>query len=194
MTIVVIMAFCVSQMDAQIRFGVKAGLSFDGVSAADVQTSANIESAQGWQVGLMGQVMLPILGIGVQPEALYTPKRIKIGDDTETITTFEVPINLRYELNLVLVRPYLTAGPYFTFATHATGDFKMEGLNNTWGIGVGGGVEVRKLHFGLRYSIGMSEMGNLKLTDKAEYVGNSPNETIGLTKNNTFTISVGWLF
>ena len=168
--LIIVMACFLSQADAQVRFGVKVGMNFDSFEDAKVKNSV------GWEVGPMLQLMVPVIGLGVQPELLYISK--KYGGDG--IGYFDIPVNLRYELNLVVVRPYFVAGPYFGFVVHADRDFenKINKEKTGWGLNFGGGIELWKLQFEMRYSLGMNDIG-LMGTD---------------LKNNTFTLSLGYLF
>ena len=168
-TIVVMVCF-LSQIDAQVRFGLKAGLNFDSFEDAQAKNSV------GWQAGPLLQLVVPIIGIGVQPELLYVSKKY----DDKGIGYFDIPINLRYELNLIVARPYFVAGPYFGFVVNVDKELesKIDKQKNGWGIGVGGGVEVWKLQVEMRYSWGLNDIGTLG-TD---------------LKTNTFSLSLGYLF
>ena len=169
----VVMACFLSHSDAQVRFGVKAGLNFDSFNAAKEIEPAN---SVGWHAGPLLQLIIPGLGLGVQPELLYTSKKI----DEKGIGYFDIPINLRYELNLLVVRPYFVAGPYFGYVVNIDEsiEYKVDKDKAAWGIGVGGGLEIWKLQAEMRYSWGMNSIGTA-LTD---------------LKNNTFTLSVGYIF
>ena len=173
---IVVMACFISQMDAQVRFGIKGGLNFDNPK---VDKLSSVEGSSGWHVGAMLQIMVPVIGLGVQPEALYTVKNVEVVGKKSGIGYFEVPVNLRYDINLLLLRPYITVGPYFGFVVNTSGEIKKDYIQeNDWGIGVGGGLEIWKLYTGLRYSMGMKNIGK----DGFEM------------KNRTFSVSIGYLF
>ena len=173
---ILVMACFISQMDAQIRFGLKAGLNFDTFKTESV--SLTHKNSTGWQAGAMLQVMIPVIGLGVQPELLYTAKKLEIDNHQNGIGYFEVPVNLRYEFNLLLLRPFLTAGPYFGYIINTCSETK-DIEKSEWGLGFGGGLEVWKIHLGLRYSLGIKDV---KVSDVLD------------VKNRTFSISLGYLF
>ena len=172
--VVVSMLCLVCQTDAQVRFGVKAGVDFDNFA----HVKGEHKNHNGWQFGPMVQVMVPVIGLGVQPEALITQKRLDIGGDKHSLWYLQVPVHLRYELNLILLRLYVTAGPHFRWALDRSGDRKGELEKSDWGLGVGGGLEILKFQVGLRYSWGMKEAG-------ADKIDVSP---------RTLTLSLGRLF
>lgn len=179
--LLVICSLIAGTADAQIRFGIKGGVNFanfkyDGIS------SVSFDNATGWQAGVMAQFTLPIVQLGIQPELLYTVKKSKIDDDTNSIGYFEIPVNLRWAIGLKFFRPYLLAGPYFGYAVNFSGDsFNKDNISRTdWGIGVGGGVELWKLQLGLRYSWGLQNVAKDSGDDKL--------------KNNVFSITAGLFF
>lgn len=126
-----IMAFGVSA-NAQIKFGVKAGvvvndLKFD----KDIIATDNRAGLTG---GLMMEVNLPILNLGVDASVMYVRRSSEVSymiantDGTETLATdkinndyIEVPVNLKYKFALPgvgkIVAPYLFTGPSFAFLT-----------------------------------------------------------------------------
>ena len=76
---------------------------------------------------------------------------------------------------------YATASlnTYFGYAVKIDGDHFKDNINKfDWGIGLGGGIEVWKLQLGARYSWGLQDVAvkDFKI------------------RNNTFTISLAYLF
>jgi len=176
---IVIMACCMSQIDAQVKFGIKAGLNFDTFSPKNAKQDLKFENSTGWQVGALLKINVPVVGLGIQPEVLYSVKNADVNTEPNSIRYFEIPVNLRWELNLLVVRPFLMGGPYFGYAVNTTGKiFDSEIDRFDWGIGLGGGVEIWKLQLGARYSWGLQDVGvqDFKM------------------KNNTFNVSLAILF
>jgi len=173
--VIVVMAFFTSQIDAQLRFGAKAGLNFDN---AKVKNSiAEPKSAAGWQTGLMVQAMVPFVGIAIQPELLYTVKNIEIAGVTNSLNYVEIPINLQWGPDLLLMRPFVMGGPYFAYAVSTDKWKEAEKLD--WGIGLGAGLDFLKFHATIRYAWGMANV--------------SPS-TLYELKNRTLTLSLGYFF
>jgi len=179
--LVMVVAFSLSQVNAQVKFGVKGGVNFENFDVKEAKTRNYVlDNSIGWQAGALLQIKIPGLGIGVQPELLYTVCKADINDETNSIHYFEVPINARLGVNLFLIRPYLMAGPYFGYAVNLEGDvFKNEINKFDWGLGLGGGVEIWKFQFDASYSWGLLNVSNAKEFEM---------------KNNRFTLSLGILF
>ncbi len=175
---IIIMVCWMSNADAQIKFGIKGGVNFDNFNySVDDFTS---ENTTGWQAGALLQFKVPVIGLGVQPELLYSVKKADIDNETNSVSYFEVPLNIRWGFNLVLVRPFIMGGPYFSYAVNLDGDaFKDKVKRFDWGIGLGGGVEIWKFQLALRYAWGLQ---NISDVDDFEL------------KNNTFSLSLGFLF
>jgi hypothetical protein len=166
---------------AQLRFGVKAGLNYSNFTSKDQLLSTEGTS---WQVGLLSQFKIPLVGLGIQPELLYS---INKGEDN-SVGYFTVPINLRWQpLPIPLIKPIILVGPYFGYAVNFKG---FSGLNKDdisrfdWGIGLGAGVEIWKLQISGRYNWGLQNISVKSLQDIRELSW----------KNNVFSVSLAYLF
>jgi len=179
--VMVMMACYLSQINAQVHFGLKAGLNFDNFKMKNVKIDPpTLKNSSGWQAGALLQFKVPVVGLGVQPELLYTVCKTNIDQATNKIHYFEVPVNLQWGLNLLLVRPYLQGGPYFGYALKSDGTWFEDKINKfDWGIALGAGVEVWKLQLSGRYQWGLQNV--TKVTDFD-------------LKNRRFNLSLGFLF
>ena len=103
--------------NAQFGFGVKAGANFTG-------KVRDIESAKagntGWFVGPTAKFIIPVIGLGFEANALYSNSSVTIGKETFNKNSIEIPVYLRYELNLPAVRkvfaPFIAVGPQWGYA------------------------------------------------------------------------------
>ena len=171
-----VLACWTSKIDAQVKVGIKGGLNFDDFVLKNAPDELKFDNSTGWQAGFMLRATIPAVGIGIQPELLFSVR--KAGDDGN-ISYLEVPVNLRWGFNLIVIRPYITAGPYFRYAANFNGNFSKNHLERfDWGLGLGGGVEIWKFQLGLRYSWGMQDVS------KEEFE----------IKNNAFSLSLGYFF
>lgn len=190
-----ILAFGVSA-NAQIKFGVKAGvvvndLKFDkDVVATDNRT--------GFTGGLMMEVNLPIINLGVDASVMYVRRSAdvsyNIANGNETLTTdkinndyIEVPVNLKYKFGLPgvgkIVAPYIFTGPSFAFLT------SKKAINDAWenkkfdlSWNFGAGVQIlNKIQVGASYGLG--------LTKASESVTGNID-----AKNRYWTITAAYLF
>jgi hypothetical protein len=161
---------------AQFRFGVKAGANFSEFNTKE-QT---LNKGSAWQVGLASQFKIPLIGLGIQPELLYSVNKNKEGNNS--IEYFTVPVNLRWQiLPIPVIKPVILAGPYFGYAVN------FKGLNSDisrfdWGIGLGGGIEIWKLQLEGRYNWGLKNIGK-----NVDEFGKS-------IKNKVFTLSAIYFF
>ena len=178
---VVLMACCMSQMNAQVKFGIKGGLNFDKFKFDEnTKNKLNLENASGWQAGALLQIKIPVVGIGVQPELLYTVCKTNIDTEPHSIHFFEVPIMLQWGLDLMIVRPYIQGGPYFGYVLKADGPtFDDKIGKNDWGIALGAGIDIWKFQFGARYQWGLQNVSSV--TDFE-------------LKNNRLNLSLGFRF
>jgi hypothetical protein len=107
---------------AQTTFGVKGGANI-----AEVSTNVpDLEDLTSSKTGFVGGAFATF-GLGtifaLQPEVLYSQKGFKAADDVFDIDAqlktnyFEIPLLLKAQLALVLVRPAIYAGPVVSFET-----------------------------------------------------------------------------
>ena len=175
---IMVMACFMSQIDAQVRFGIKGGVNFD--SFKDAKSELSVKNSTGWQAGVLMQIKIPVVEMGVQPELLYTVLNAKVNDASNSIHYFEVPLNVRLGLNLLLVRPYFMGGPYFGYALKLDGKAFKDNIEKfNWGIGLGGGVEIWKFQLDARYAWGLQDVSRVQDFKM---------------KNNSFRLSLGFLF
>ena len=177
----VIMACFASQINAQLRFGLKGGLNFANFKIEQgASKKLTYDNATGWQAGALLQVKIPGLGLALQPELLYSVSKVDLDQKENGIHYFEVPVNLQMGLDLKILRPYLQAGPYFGYALKSDGDQLKDNINKfDWGVGLGAGLEVWKLQLDLRYSWGLQDVSSMKDFEM---------------KNNRFTVALGLFF
>ncbi len=165
--------------NAQIKFGVKGALNFNDTK------NIKFDEKTGWQAGIMARFNLPIVGIGVQPELLYTHKSAKgyndETNDSETVNSsyLQVPVNAIWTFGLGKIGGFITGGPYFSYAVDF--DKKLEDALDKfdWGLGLGAGLDIGKIHAGVRYDWGLQD------------ISKNGEEEI---KNKAFSIFLGFFF
>lgn len=159
-----------SMMQAQVKFGVKAGLNVTQMSLSqDVVSKSNQE---GFFVGPTVKVTLPLVGLGVDASALYDQRDAKFEGEKVSQRSINVPINLRYGIGLgSLASVYLAAGPQFGFnigqKNYGEDGFKFKDSN--FSVNVGAGVSViSHLEVGFTYNIAVGKTGELSWKDGAK--------------------------
>lgn len=103
---------------AHAQFGIAGGVNFDRLS--DAQTAGqnqSFESAQGYHVGVFYDLSLG--PVGLRPGVFYTDvgRLTESGSSDEIdLSLIEVPVDVRLRLPLIVVSPYLSAGPVLRFS------------------------------------------------------------------------------
>ena len=104
--------------NAQFDFGIKAGTNLTG-SPKDIDKDFNSDGCTGFFVGPTAKFTLPIVGLGVQADILYSHSAVEIEGEKIKRNSIEVPIYLRYDLALPVVSkvivPFLAVGPQFGY-------------------------------------------------------------------------------
>jgi len=203
--------FMVSQ--AQIKFGIKAGLTSTSINADEVYNDINNADIQSLKVkgknanvGFQGGIFsrITIVNFYVQPELLFT----STSGEVEVTTVYEnqdpvsvvkdqkfrqidFPIMLGYKLGPIR----LQAGPVGTIMLSSdpalsmveTMDVKEEFNGATWGYQVGVGLDILK-----KVTIDVKYEGNLsKLGDGVEIAGQTRDFD---SRNSQFVATVGIFF
>lgn len=171
---ILLLCFAVAA-NAQFRFGVKGAINFN-----DYKTkSISLDNRTGWQAGIMARFTLPIVGIGVQPEALYTYKSTKVEGETAHTSYLQVPINATWSFGIGNLGAFINAGPYFSYAIDLDKKLKDAAEKFDWGLGIGAGLDIGKIHAGVRYDWGLQN------------IAKNDDQNI---KNKAFSIFVGYFF
>lgn len=189
---------------AQIRFGVKAGLNVNSLNLKHMGETLDKENGCGFTGGVMTEIAIPLGGLAVDASLMYSHMTgksminvISEGSNSETVEMqqsknfLEIPVNLKYKFGLPIVNnivsPYLLTGPTFSFKF---GDKKAllntKDVQYSWNFGLGLEV-VRHLQIQAAYSMGINNI--VKRVGLADF----PSDNIKL-KNNYWTITAAYLF
>ncbi|MDR1416736.1 MAG: PorT family protein [Prevotellaceae bacterium] len=184
---------CTATQAKILAFGIKAG-----VNAPSLKTNLNLldeakaERGLGFHAGVFGQVNIPIIGLGVQPELLYLNQSISYVDkdgktDSKGASYLDIPINITWGIDFKVVRPFIALTPYMRYSfsdiktwVNSTGASSLEQKLNKfdYGLGVGAGIDLfSKFQLMGRYSWGLSD-----LVKDYNY------------KVRSFTVSLGYIF
>ncbi|MES3629413.1 MAG: porin family protein [Longimonas sp.] len=186
------LGFLLVPQQSHAQIGVVGGLNFESLDDLSSESaSANFESSTGYHVGLAFNRDFAVLGLRLG--AIY--RRVgeyrfedfdDAGDllDSESfsLSTIELPLDLKYRFTLPLVTPYAMAGPQVSFpiGENDLGD----GLEDvTLSGNIGAGVEFNlaglRLTPELRYEFGVTSL----VEDEFEILGTSiqPSESPNLS-------------
>ncbi|MCR5363629.1 MAG: PorT family protein [Bacteroidales bacterium] len=170
-----LLAFTGMVASAQLRFGVTGGFTSSSASLKNIKTS----KASFYHAGLALQLGLPS-GFAVQTGLLYQVKGTKakgaLSDSQATVGNFDVkygylelPLELQWGLDLILLRPYALVQGFLGYAvnekvgelagkaiTHfGDSDFKSK---LEYGYAVGFGIDIMKFQLAAKY---FKNLGNL---------------------------------
>ena len=199
--IAVVAAFVLAvPAQAQVQFGIKAGLNVNKVSLTNLDENFDGENRTGFFAGVTADITLPIVGLGADISLLYDNKvagtSVNDKEVNKTLQYIDVPINIKYTLGFSsLASVYLATGPQFAFNI---GDrsWALSDLNKDWELkksefswNVGAGVTVRShIRIGYNYNIAIGKTAEFKV----EALGKDLVK--GKLKNNTHQISLTYLF
>lgn len=176
--------FCAVISQATFRWGPTVGMNVTHFSWKQKLIPTN--DAVGFNAGLMGEVMIPGIGFGID----FAVKYAMVGADADfgkklvwssdgwgkenvRLHTIQVPLNLRFKwtrLNGVedIVAPFAYAGPLFQFQCSSTQKGLFDIPAGSVGVQVGIGAEFLKriqlsagYHFGLTYALKTVKLENI---------------------------------
>lgn len=178
---------------AQIRFGVKAGLNLNSLHLNDMAKSFSDDNKCGYTIGVMTEFQVPVVGLCFDLSAMYTRMNSEIeapeGEHVAYNKNFlEIPLNLKYKFGLPLIgavfKPYLFTGPTFAFKLdkNSADDLKTKSCQVAWNLGVG--VElIKHLQISGSYGFGINNIADHWVDAQDIKV-----------KNNYWTVTAAWLF
>lgn len=165
------------------------------------QTLFNVDRNIGATAGIMGELMFPGIGFGVDASLLYTQRGAKLhmgerpiwekegyGKENCILHYIEIPLHLKFKFKNLnglenIIIPILFAGPEFSFLV---GHSKIDAIKYTggeFGIDVGAGFEFfHKVQINASYCWGMSYALKTKVLDDFS------------AKNRTLKVAVAYLF
>ncbi len=189
---------------AQFKFGVKAGVNLaESPSGLNVQELAGqalgTDGTTGFFVGPMAKFTIPVLGLGIEADALYSRTGSKIAGEEVNKNSIEIPVYLRYDFALPLISkvavPFVAVGPQFGFAFGSTdemtdwGKYEYKKSNLSLNLGAGA-ILLSKIQVHLNYNIALGKTSELTgISGVAEGMGKVMD-----SKTNTWQISAAYLF
>lgn len=178
-----------------LKFGVKAGTNLVG-SPDDIK-GIKTDGYTGFFAGVMAKATIPLLGLGVEGDILYSQSGAEIGGETVKKKSIEIPIFLRYDLALPVISkvavPFIAVGPQFGF-TLSDDDIvsdvsKFEYKKSQLSLNLGAGaVLFSHLQAHINYNIALGKTSEFSTLQDGAW------NVITKDKTNTWQISVAYLF
>lgn len=186
---------------AQFNWGIKAGMNLASKpgSLDDIKS----EGKSGFFVGPTAKIMLPIVGLGIEGNLLYSQTSSELEGEDITRRSIEVPIYLRYELSLPVVNkflePFVAVGPQFgwtmgdgeeSWKTAGTEVVKWEYKKSNLSLNLGAGATVlNHIQLHINYNIALGNTGEWK-----EDTAGQGWDYIKGSKVNTWQVSAAYIF
>lgn len=180
------------------QFGIKGGLNYNKLSDIDIQTlDQNVDNSTGFNVGILYRVKVPVIGLAIQPELIYSQTSCNFGPSLNgvpshhgdlKVSNLMLPVSLQMGMDLILLRPFIQVAPYigYTISTSNNVDnLKFDAEKFKYGIGVGAGIDIWKLQVSGRY--------NWELNSVADFEWDGHKSLKG-GKNKGFELSVAFFF
>jgi hypothetical protein len=154
--------------EAQVNFGIKAGVNYNSDSFSDVSNDVfnGAESRTGYHAGIWLRFKIPAIGLYLRPELVYTNLSNNVNYDNATdvrqtdfsFNKIDVPILLGKK---VFGIGHLFAGPSFQYILSS--DFGLNDLTEidtegfSLGIQMGFGIEFGRLGIEARWERGLTK-------------------------------------
>lgn len=184
---------------AQVKFGVKAGLNLSSISVdgKNLPTTLSGDNHSGFFAGVTADVTIPLAGLGADISLLYDNRVAKVdNDNSKTLHYIALPINVKYTFGFSsLVSVYGATGPQFAWnigdkhwsISGIDKGWELNASSFSWNIGVGA-TFLSHVRVGYNYNIGIGETAALngwQVAGKA---------ITGKLKNNTHQIALTYFF
>ncbi len=189
--VIVMVMIAAQSTTAQVRFGVRGGLTLGKLKFDRDMISS--DNRVGWSGGVLLDLNIPVLGLGIEASALYTHRNNRLADHDRVYKRdyLDIPVYARYRLSLPaiqqIVAPLVFTGPDFSilFSDNGPVSYKSKKTYMSWDVG--GGVDLfQRLRITLTYGLGMSRA--MEYVD-SEYYGDQVHG-----KDNHWTLSAAVLF
>lgn len=205
LTLIVMAVAFAMPSQAQVKFGVQAGLNLTNISdfsldAAGVENA--IQSKAGFFIGPTIKFTLPIVGLGIDAAALYDQREAKTNDGTIKSQSIQIPINVRYGLGLgSLAEVFAFAGPQFGFNIgdknktwtdykNNAYDWTLKSSNISANVGIGATI-MSKLQLKVNYNIALGKTGDIEVKDGTNAAWDV---VTGKAKANAWQVSASYFF
>ena len=159
--LLLVTAFMLLSVQGFSQFGIKGGLNFNSLEDINLKgvKDFDIGNSTGFNVGILYKTKIPLIGLTIQPELIYSQTNSSINTEIAgwsnlngdlKIGTLMLPVGLQWGIDLMLFRPFIQVVPYIGCTLNSKLDIgntslKMDTDKFQYGIGVGAGIDIWKL-------------------------------------------------
>ena len=183
---------------AQFKLGVKAGTNLS--EAPSDLKNIDVEGMTGFFVGPMAKFTIPVLGLGLEADVLYSRTGSEIEGEKINKNSIEIPVYLRYDFSLPILSnvavPFIAVGPQFGFAFGDTKEeLEIDNIKTKYqfkkSLNLGAGaILLNHIQLHINYNIALGKTSEMTgITG----VGSALGEVVD-SKTNTWQISAAYLF
>lgn len=208
LTLIVMAVAFAMPSQAQVKFGVQAGLNLTNMSFNRSEVENAVKNKAGFFIGPTVKFTLPVVGLGVDAAALYDQREAKSDDQTIKSQTLQIPINVRYGFGLgSLAEIFAFAGPQFGFnlgsknktlaewaeaGANYKSEWTMNSSNLSANIGVGATL-MGHLQVKVNYNVALGKTGEVKESGIVNGVVGGVQDAVK-GKANAWQISAAYYF
>ena len=169
--LILCLAFGFSQIsNAQVGFGIKGGVNYNSDSFKDVKNDvlSGAESRTGYHAGIWLRFKVPVIGLYIRPELVYTNLENSVTYNSSTASAQTTDYSFqKIDIPVLLGKKIFGIGNIFigpSFQYILDQDFSIndipdvDGDGFTVGLQFGGGIELGKLGIDIRWERGFSDI------------------------------------
>lgn len=217
--LLLIMALLTTGAQAQLKLGIKGGLNISKADFSGFENTFKSENMNGFFIGPMLDLHIPIIGLGLDGSLLYSQRGTKFTSIATNMSitnkqhALEIPINLKYQIGLGnMASIFFAAGPSFSFNIKGDniGDDLLALVNLPHdnssiidrkgaevAVNFGGGVKLlNHLQLGINYSLPLTNTAKDNFAN-GNVIGEIGNVLTGKSfssKTKMWQVSVAYLF
>lgn len=197
LTITALLGLGISAQAKTLAFGIKGGINMPSIEfKTDLAELAKPDL--GYHAGVFGQLNIPVIGLGIQPELLYLNQPVayvehevdnKWKNASKRVSYLDIPINITWGVDLKVVRPFIAVTPYLRYAFSDVKTYVGQAES-------GSGPELEELsHFdyGIGAGVGIDLFSTVQLMGRYGW-GLSDLVKNGNYRVRSFTLSLGYIF
>lgn len=203
LTITALLGLGISAQAKTLAFGIKGGINMPSIEfKTDLAELAKPDL--GYHAGVFGQLNIPVIGLGIQPELLYLNQPVayvelnEVDDEwknaSKRVSYLDIPINITWGVDLKVVRPFIAVTPYLRYAFSDVKTYVDKATNEALASGsVPEPEELSHFDYGIGAGVGIDLFSTVQLMGRYGW-GLSDLVKNGNYRVRSFTLSLGYIF
>ena len=203
-----LVAIATTTATAQFNFGIKAGVNLAERPTLNVEDfKSSLKGNAGWFVGPTAKFVIPVIGLGLEANTLYSQANVDIDGQNILTQSIEVPVYLRYEITLPAVNrfiePFIAVGPQFGWNI-GNKTITLDNIEDVAGELVKREYRMKDSNISLNLGLGLILFDHLQIhgnynlalknTADIKSIRNLAEELTSEVKTNVWQISLAYIF